>query len=192
MRAIERKMNRVLFLDRDGVINEDREDYVKSWPEFTYIKGVKRALKTLKEAKIPVVIITNQSIIGRGMVPEAELKTIHENMKGRIKKGGGDILRIYYCPHHPDDGCKCRKPRTGLLKQAAREWALDLKQCLFVGDSLKDLQAGRRAGCKTLLVRTGQGEETLKKILSGKTRIRPEWICPSLAEAIPVIVQFYK
>jgi histidinol-phosphate phosphatase family protein len=191
MRENGRTMKRVLFLDRDGVINEDRDDYVKSWEEFTFTKGVKGALKTIKEAQIPVVIVTNQSIIGRGMVPEAELKTIHENMKSRIKKGGGEILKIYYCPHHPDDGCRCRKPRTGLLKQAAREWGLDLKECLFVGDSLKDLQAGRRAGCKTMLVRTGQGEETLKKILGGKTRIRPEWICASLAEAVPLIVRFY-
>jgi D-glycero-D-manno-heptose 1,7-bisphosphate phosphatase len=186
------QMKQVLFLDRDGVINEDRGDYVKSWQEFKFIKGVRPALKIIKEAQIPVVIITNQSIIGRDMVSEPELTAIHGRMRAGIKKGGGEILNIYYCPHRPEDRCRCRKPRIGLLKQAAREFDLDLKECLFVGDSLKDLQAGKRAGCKTILVQTGQGEESLKKILSGKTRVRPDWIFPSLGEAIPIIIDFFR
>ena len=185
-------MKGALFLDRDGVINEDREDYVKSWQEFKFIKGVRPALKRIKAAGIPVLVITNQSIIGRGLVSPSELGTIFDRMKAGIKKAGGEILNIYHCPHRPEDRCRCRKPRIGLLKQAAREFDLDLKACLFVGDSLKDLQAGRKAGCKTLLVQTGQGEESLKKIISQKTRVRPDWICPSLAEAAPLIVRFFK
>ncbi len=183
-------MDRVIFLDRDGVINEDSDDYVKSWKEFRFVKGVRQALKQIKQAGIPVVVITNQSIIGRGMVTEAELSAIHDRMRQGVKKAGGHILKIYYCPHHPDDHCSCRKPRIGLLKKAAKELGLDLKNCLFVGDTLKDIQAGSRAGCRTILVQTGQGEESLKKILSGKTRIRPDWVCSSLISATPIAVQY--
>lgn len=185
-------MERVLFLDRDGVINEDREDYVKSWEEFRFIRGIRPALKKIKEVGIPVVVITNQSVIGRGMVSEIDLSALHGRMATAIKKAGGEILKIYYCPHHPEAHCSCRKPRIGMLKKAAREWNLDLKKCLFVGDSLKDLQAGKRAGCHTLLVQTGQGEETLKKILGGKTRVRPDWVCASLAAATSLIQEYFR
>ena len=181
-------MNRALFLDRDGVINEDQEDYVKSWEEFRFIKGVRQALKKIHQAGISVVVITNQSVIGRGIITEADLSALHVRMLGTIKKAGGEILKIYYCPHHPDAHCQCRKPRIGMLKKAAREFNLDLKKCLFVGDALKDIQAGKRAGCRTLLVQTGQGEDSLKKILAGKTRIRPDWVCPSLAAARPLML----
>jgi D-glycero-D-manno-heptose 1,7-bisphosphate phosphatase len=185
-------LNRALFLDRDGVINEDQEDYVKFWEEFRFIKGVREALKEIHQAGIPVVVITNQSIIGRGMVTEAELSVIHDRMIKAIKKAGGNILKIYFCPHLPDAHCACRKPRIGMLKKAARELKLDLKECLFVGDALKDIQAGHRAGCCTLLVQTGQGEESLKKILSGKTRIKPDWVCASLAAATPLVLEYFQ
>ena len=182
-------MKEALFLDRDGVINEDREDYVKSWPEFRFIPGVRSALKRLRKAGIPVVVITNQSVIGRGMITEKELSVIHERMGNAVQKTGGLLQKIYYCPHHPGDRCRCRKPRIGLLKRAAKEMDLDLKKSIFVGDTLKDIQAGNRAGCRTLLVQTGQGKESLIKILSGKTRIRPDWVCDSLAAAIPLILE---
>jgi histidinol-phosphate phosphatase family protein len=182
-------LNHAIFLDRDGVINEDRKDYVKSWEEFRFIKGVRQALKKIHQAGIPVVVITNQSVIGRGMVTEAKLSVIHDRMLKGIKKAGGEILKVYYCPHHPDAHCLCRKPRIGMLKKAARELNLDLKRCLFVGDSLKDIQAGNRAGCRTLLVQTGQGRQSLIKILSGKTRIKPDWVCDDLPSATPLILE---
>ncbi len=182
-------MRSAIFLDRDGVINEDQEDYVKSWEEFRFIKGVRKALREIHQAGVPVVVITNQSIIGRGMVTEAELSGIHDRMLEGVKKAGGNILKIYYCPHHPDAHCSCRKPRIGLLKRAARELDLDLKKSVFVGDTLKDMRAGKRAGCRTVLVQTGQGKESLKKILTGKTRIKPDWVCDSLAAASPLILR---
>ncbi|MBI5604261.1 MAG: D-glycero-beta-D-manno-heptose 1,7-bisphosphate 7-phosphatase [Deltaproteobacteria bacterium] len=185
-------MRSAIFLDRDGVINEDQEDYVKSWEEFRFIKGVRKALKEIHQAGVPVVVITNQSIIGRGMVTEAELSGIHDRMLKGVKRAGGNILKIYYCPHHPDAHCSCRKPRIGLLKRAARELDIDLKNSVFIGDTLKDMQAGNRAGCRTLLVQTGQGEESLKKILTGKTRIRPDWVCESLATATPLLLAYLK
>lgn len=181
-------MNQAIFLDRDGVINEDREDYVKSWEEFRFIKGVRRALKKIRQSGIPVVVITNQSVIGRGLITENELSVIHDRMVKAVAKSGGRITKIYYCPHHPDDHCRCRKPRIGLLKKAAREMDLDLTKCIFVGDNLKDIQCGKRAGCRTVLVQSGQGEGSLKKILTGRTKIRPDWVCESLAAATAVLL----
>lgn len=189
---MEELLRSALFLDRDGVINEDHVDYVKSWEEFRFIKGVCKALREIHQAGVPVVVITNQSIIGRGMVTEADLSVIHDRMLKGVKKTGGTILKIYYCPHHPDDHCTCRKPRIGLLKRAAKELDLDLKKCLFVGDTLKDMRAGNRAGCRTVLVQTGQGEESLKKILTGKTRSKPDWVCESLAAATPLVLDHFR
>jgi histidinol-phosphate phosphatase family protein len=185
-------LNQALFLDRDGVINEDRVDYIKSWEEFRFIKGVRPALKKIHQAGVPVVVITNQSIIGRGLVTEGELFFIHDRMSQAVQKSGGRITKIYYCPHHPDAHCRCRKPRIGLLKKAARELHLDLKKCVFVGDNLKDIQAGNRAGCRTLLVQTGQGKESLRKIISGKTRVKPDWVCDDLSMATPLILDYFQ
>ncbi|MBI4764883.1 MAG: D-glycero-beta-D-manno-heptose 1,7-bisphosphate 7-phosphatase [Deltaproteobacteria bacterium] len=185
-------MNQALFLDRDGVINEDREDYVKSWEEFRFIPGVRSALKKLRKAKIPVVLITNQSVIGRGMITENELSVIHEGMGKAVQKAGGLFQKIYYCPHHPRDRCRCRKPRIGLLKKAAQELDLDLTKCVLVGDTLKDIQTGNRAGCRTILVQSGQGKASLIKIISGKTRIKPDWVCDNLPEAVPLILEFFR
>ncbi len=185
-------MNRAIFLDRDGVINEDRPDYIKSWEEFRFIKGVPQALKKINQAGIPVILITNQSVIGRGIITEAELSAIHDRMLKEVKKAGGRISKIYYCPHHPDDHCLCRKPRIGLLKKAAKEMDLDLTKCLFVGDNLKDIQAGKRAGGRTVLVQSGQGKESLQKILSGTTQIKPDWVCDNLTAAIPIILDYLK
>ncbi|MFH0786562.1 MAG: HAD family hydrolase [Pseudomonadota bacterium] len=158
-------------MDRDGAINEDREDYVKSWDEFRFIRGAKQALKQFNQAGVLIVVITNQSVIGQGLVTEDELFVIHERMTMAVEKARGLIQKIYYCLHHPDERCRCRKLRIGLLEKAGKEMGLDLKESVFVGDSFKDIQAGKRAGCRTLQVQTGRGKETIKKILSGKTSI---------------------
>jgi histidinol-phosphate phosphatase family protein len=185
-------LNRAIFLDRDGVINEDRDDYVKSWEEVHFIKGARQAIKMIHQAGIPIIVITNQAAIGRGIISEADLSDIHTRMQGAIKKGGGSISHFYYCPHHPDDQCHCRKPRCGLLKRAARDLNLNLADCFFVGDTLKDVHAGRRAGCRTVLVQTGQGEKTLQKILAGQTTITPDWVCEDLASATPLMLNYFK
>jgi len=177
-------------MDRDGVINEDRQDYVKGWEEFRFIKGVHQALKQLNQAGVLVVVITNQAAIGKKKITEAELKIIHTHMLKAINKTGGNIVRVYYCPHHPDAHCRCRKPRIGLLKKAAQELSLDLSKSIFIGDTLKDIQAGNRAGCRTILVQTGQGQESLKKIMAGQTKIKPDWVCDSLPSATPLILDY--
>jgi D-glycero-D-manno-heptose 1,7-bisphosphate phosphatase len=182
-------MNRVVFLDRDGVICRDRADYVKSWAEFRFIPGVKAALRRLKEAGIHVLIITNQSVINRGILTREELDSLHGKMIRAIARTGGEIAGIYYCPHRPDEGCACRKPGTALLKQAALEHRLNLKRCVFVGDTLKDLEAGKGVGCQTILVQTGQGRETLKKIFQMDHPGRNIWIAGDLFRSTDLIIR---
>ena len=180
-------MNRVVFLDRDGVICRDRADYVKSWEEFRFIPGVKAALRALREAGITVLIITNQSVINRGIVTREALDSLHRRMIRDIARAGGEISGIYYCPHRPDEGCDCRKPGTALLKQAARDHRLNLKKCVFVGDTLKDLEAGKGVGCRTILVQTGQGRETLKKIFPRGNPGGSFWIAGDLFRSVDLI-----
>jgi D-glycero-D-manno-heptose 1,7-bisphosphate phosphatase len=182
-------MNRVLFLDRDGVICRDRADYVKSWEEFRFIPGVKAALRALREAGITVLIITNQSVINRGIVTREALDSLHRKMIRDIARAGGEISGIYYCPHRPDEGCDCRKPGTALLKQAARDHRLNLKKCVFVGDTLKDLEAGKGIGCRTILVQTGQGQETLKKIFQRDNPGGSFWIAGNLFRSVDLIIR---
>jgi D-glycero-D-manno-heptose 1,7-bisphosphate phosphatase len=182
-------MNRALFLDRDGVICRDRVDYVKSWEEFRFLPGVKAGLRRLREAGIPVLVITNQSVINRGIITREALEALHRKMIREIVRAGGGISGIYYCPHRPDEGCDCRKPGTALLQQAARDHRLNLKQCLFVGDTLKDLEAGRGVGCRTLLVQTGQGRETLDKIFREDWPGRNTWVAGDLFRGTDLIIR---
>jgi D-glycero-D-manno-heptose 1,7-bisphosphate phosphatase len=185
-------MNRVLFLDRDGVICRDRADYVKSWEEFRFIPGVKTALRALRQAGIPVLIITNQSVINRGILTREALDSLHRKMMRDIVRAGGEISGIYYCPHRPDEGCDCRKPGTSLLKKAARDHHLNLKRCVFVGDTLKDLEAGKGVGCRTILVQTGQGRETLNKIFQMDRPGSNFWIAGDLFRGTDLIIRLLK
>lgn len=178
-----------VFLDRDGVINEDHPDYVKSWEEFRFIRGARPALRRLAEAGIPVVIITNQSAVNRGIISRETLEGIHGRMVRAVSRAGGRISGIYYCPHRPEEGCECRKPAADLFFRAAREHHLNLKKSIFVGDTLKDLEAGSRAGCRTLLVKTGQGRETINRLFQGDEIRSQIWITGSLLESVDLILQ---
>ncbi len=152
---------KIVFADRDGVINRDRSDYVKSWSEFDFLPGSLDALKLLTLNDYHVILITNQSVINRKMVTEEELLNIHAKMEDAVVAHGGRIKAIYYCPHVPEDGCSCRKPEPGLIERAKAEHNLDLSETCMIGDSLKDIQCARRAGCgKIVLVRTGHGGKT--------------------------------
>ncbi len=148
---------KVVFLDRDGVINVNRDDYVKSWDEFEFIAGAKEAIKLLNDNNYWVIIITNQSPIGRGIFGHERLREIHELMLQKLAGAGAHIDAIYYCPHSPDDNCECRKPKPGLLFQAADELGIDLQSSWFIGDSEGDLQAGEAAGCKIFKVSDDTG-----------------------------------
>lgn len=148
------KDKKVVFLDRDGVINKKpaKADYVKNWEEFEFLPGVIEGLKLLTENNYDIYLISNQPGIARGMMTEEDLVNIQNKMEEELQKNGIKIAGTYYCPHGWNDGCECRKPKPGLLFQAARDHNLDLTKTIFIGDDERDLQAGEAAGCKTILL----------------------------------------
>jgi D-glycero-D-manno-heptose 1,7-bisphosphate phosphatase len=148
---------RWLILDRDGVINQDSPDYIKSPAEWQAIPGSLEAIARLSGAGWKLAVATNQAGLGRGLFELEALEAIHRKMIAAVEAAGGAIHAIRYCPHAPDEGCECRKPKPGLLLQLARENHIDLAQSWFVGDSLRDLQAAWAAKTGAILVRTGNG-----------------------------------
>ncbi|MCX6568256.1 MAG: D-glycero-beta-D-manno-heptose 1,7-bisphosphate 7-phosphatase [Candidatus Aminicenantes bacterium] len=148
-----------VFLDRDGVINKDRPDYVKSWEEFEFLPGALEAFRVLAAGPRQVVVVSNQSGIGRGLVSRETVDEIHARMTEAVRRSGGRIDAIYYCPHRPDEDCPCRKPRPGLILKAARELDIDLAASWLVGDDLRDLETAVAAGVRPILVRTGHGRD---------------------------------
>jgi D-glycero-D-manno-heptose 1,7-bisphosphate phosphatase len=147
-----------IFLDRDGVINRDRRDYVKSWEEFEFLPGVLEALRLLAPGPHRIIVVSNQSAIGRGLVSSEAVDEIHDRMVEAVRAGGGRIDAVYYCPHSPEADCPCRKPRPGLLLRAARELDIDLPGSWLIGDDLRDLESAVAAGVRPVLVRTGHGK----------------------------------
>lgn len=147
---------KAIFLDRDGVINKKRDDYVKNWNEFEFIEGSVSAIKTLSKMGYVIIIVTNQSAINRGIISEDVLFDIHENMQAELKKHGAWVDAILFCPHRPDENCTCRKPKTGMLEKAILEFNLSVENCLLVGDSESDIQAGNALGIKTFLLNDGK------------------------------------
>ena len=156
-------MRPALFLDRDGVIVEEAE-YLADPAALRPLPGAAEAIAEINREGIPVVVVTNQSGVARGYFPESRVAEIHAQLDRLLAGQGVRITRYYHCPHHPTEGqpphrvdCPCRKPRPGMLLQAARDLCLDLRKSYLVGDKLSDLQAGAAAGCRTILVRTGYG-----------------------------------
>lgn len=156
-----------VLLDRDGVINRERADYVKRWSEFSFLPGALDALRRLAVLGRPVLVVTNQSPVGRGLLARAALDEIHRRMRDEVARHGGRIDGVYVCPHRPDQGCDCRKPRPGLLEAAAREWSLALAESVFVGDAVSDWEAARSAGCRSILVRSGRQGRDLAARFAG-------------------------
>jgi D-glycero-D-manno-heptose 1,7-bisphosphate phosphatase len=155
---------KTVILDRDGVINQDSDAYIKTPDEWIAIPGSLEAIGRLTQAGYRVVVATNQSGLARGLFDQATLDAIHHKMESAIQKQGGELAGIYYCPHGPDDGCSCRKPKPGLLQQIEQELGIDPGQTVLVGDSLRDLQAATAFGIKPILVLTGKGIKTAKGI----------------------------
>jgi D-glycero-D-manno-heptose 1,7-bisphosphate phosphatase len=154
-------MNRAVFLDRDGTINEE-VGYLRSLDMLKIIPGAGAAIRRLNAAGFKVVIITNQSGVARGYFPESLVREAHDLLTGMLRKDGASIDGIYYCPHHPTAGnsrhtvqCDCRKPATGLLDRAAKDLDIDLQRSFMVGDKWSDVELGRRAGARSILVRSG-------------------------------------
>ncbi len=163
------KSAKAVFLDRDGVINRDSADYVKSLAEFSLIPGSVEAIAKLTQAGYEVFVITNQSGLARGIIDMAGLEEIHRYMKNAVREAGGEIRGVYFCPHLPDEGCDCRKPSPGLIRKAAEENDLDISKAVMIGDKGTDIECAQRAGCKgAYLVKTGIRE------LPGRDRME-EW-----------------
>jgi len=152
---------RFVILDRDGVINRDSEAFIKTPEEWQPLEGSLEAVAALDCAGFKVAVITNQSGIGRGLLSEATLEKIHEKMLGAIEAAGGSVAGIYYCPHRPDEGCVCRKPATGLVRQLEEELEFPLAATPLIGDKAADMELARRVGARPILVRTGYGASTL-------------------------------
>ena len=154
-----------VFLDRDGVINQDSPNYIKSRSEFFPLPGSIEAMVRLSQAGIRVIIITNQSAVNRGMISLDELQAIHHALCKAVSAQGGRITDIFFCPHRPDENCDCRKPKPGLILAACKRHGIDLSHSIMIGDSAKDILAGQAAGCyRTVLVQTGNGQSALQSL----------------------------
>jgi D-glycero-D-manno-heptose 1,7-bisphosphate phosphatase len=152
-----------IFLDRDGVINENQADYVKSWNEFHFLPGSLDAIAKLTQAGHRIVVCTNQAGVARGSLTVEAVEEIHRQMVDAIAKAGGVIEKVYYCPHSKEENCACRKPRPGMLLQARDELGLDMGDAVFIGDSISDVLAAIAAGIRAVLVLTGLGMEQFRK-----------------------------
>jgi D-glycero-D-manno-heptose 1,7-bisphosphate phosphatase len=147
-----------IFLDRDGVINHNPPNYVKDWSEFDFLPGTLLALKGLASLPWPLIIVTNQSVVGRGLITRDHLDRIHQQMLQSIREAGGRVDALYLCPHHPEENCDCRKPAPGLLLKAAVDLDLDLSASILVGDSLVDAIAALTVSVQPVLVCNGRAE----------------------------------
>lgn len=151
---------RLIVLDRDGVINEDSDAYIKAPAEWIPIEGSLEAIARLSHAGYQVVVVTNQSGVGRGLFDLQTLMRIHERMQHAAAVAGGSIDAVFFCPHSPDENCECRKPKPGLLRDVSERLHVPLDRVPMIGDSLRDLQAAEAVGAQPILVRTGKGRAT--------------------------------
>lgn len=182
-------MDRIIFLDRDGVVNKDPIDtangYVTKWKEFKFLRGAKRAIRKLTKAGYRVYIISNQAGISKGYFTLKDLKDVTKKMLKEIAKSGGKIAGVFYCPHRDKDNCDCRKPKAGLFKKALGPRKIDLKNTFFVGDKIADVQASHAAGLKSILVLSGK--ESLKNKRQWKAK--PDYIKQNLLDAVNWILK---
>jgi D-glycero-D-manno-heptose 1,7-bisphosphate phosphatase len=155
-------MQAAIFLDRDGVIIENRDDYVKCLDEVRFLPGALSALQQLGHSSWTVVEVTNQSVVGRGVITIEQAQEINEFLVAEIKRQGGRIDAAYMCPHHPRSSCCCRKPAPGMLLQAAEQLGLDLSRSYLVGDGVSDILAAQAVGVRGIMVLSGRGQEQAK------------------------------
>lgn len=178
-----------VFLDRDGVINENRRDYVRSLSQWIPLPGAFEAMARLCAVGHPLVVVTNQSGIARGFLTETALAEIHDRMGKMMIQAGGSFAGMEYCPHAPWDGCTCRKPETGMIDRALRRLSLPERSGWMVGDAGTDMELGRRTGLKTVLVLTGRGRAQLDQILRDGGP-HPDFVREDLASAADLILGY--
>lgn len=179
----------LVILDRDGVINEDSDAFVKSLAEWHPIPGSIEAIARLSRHGFTVAVATNQSGIGRGLFDLDALEAMHTHLNELVSAAGGEIAGIFYCVHTPEDECDCRKPRAGLIDAIGRELGIDPAGAWLIGDSLRDLEAGLLRGCEPVLVLTGKGERSRAQLAEqADPRLRDARIYADLATAADALI----
>ena len=183
-------LKKVVFLDRDGTINRDSPDYIKSREEFEFLPGSLEAIEELTAEGFTIFVITNQSALPRKLISPEELKRLHAMMCQIVESNQGKIKDIFYCPHMPADNCDCRKPAPGLILRAQSKYAIDLVDAVMVGDSHRDIACGRNAGCgNTVLVKTGIHKNTARRL--AEKGIVPGYVAEDLYQAAQWIINSY-
>jgi len=175
---------RLVVLDRDGVINRESRDFIRTPAEWLPLPGSIRAIADLTAAGFAVVVATNQSGVGRGLFTAATLAAIHARMTSTIEAAGGRLAGIFFCPHRPEDNCDCRKPRPGLMTQVEERFGTSLRGQPVIGDSYRDLEAAWSVGARAMLVRTGNGAATEGRLATNA----PVEVFPDLAAATELLI----
>jgi len=183
-----KKKKITVFLDRDGVINKRRRILVKSWNAFEFLPGVLESLKKLKNNGYRIIVVTNQDVVGWNFISESKLNEIHEKMRAAVEDAGGEISDIFYCPHNPMRKCDCRKPKPGMLLEAAEKYKISPADSWMVGDKLSDMAAGKAFGSKTILVKAGK-RTPLESDSSGDSSKQADFVVYSLEDAVGVILR---
>ncbi len=183
-------MKKVIFLDRDGVINKDpggwtEYNYVTTWEEFIFLPNSIKALRRLNDAGYDIVVASNQAGISKGYYTRSQLDQINQNMIKKIEENGAKLKKVYYCLHQDSDNCDCRKPKIGLFKQAERELGVKAAGNYFVGDGKMDIEAGKKMNMKTVLVLSGKTD--LEKVDSWT--IKPDYIFEDLSETVNFVLK---
>ena len=177
--------DRIVFVDRDGVINVDPiGDYVKSWEEFRFEPGSLEALAEIRKLNYDIIIISNQAGVGDGVYPEAALWDVHRRMMQELEQRGIRIRSVHYCLHGKLAGCRCRKPQTGLFEEATRGLRFNPSETFFIGDKGTDVEAGKRFGLRTILVRTGHGRLDESRL---RDEEKPDFLVDNLGEAVKIL-----
>ena len=176
-----------VFLDRDGTISED-VGYLNDVSQFRMFPFAAGAIRRLNDANLPVIVVTNQSGVGRGFFAESMVQTVHREMVQQLAAAGAHLTAIYYCPHTSEDECECRKPKPGMIRQAASEHGVDLARSFVVGDRYGDVELAQANGGQGVLVRTGYGDEDLRVNGAGWIR-QPDFVADDLTDAVAWILK---
>lgn len=176
-----------VFLDRDGVINQDSDYFVKSWDELHLLPGALEALRLLHEAGCEVYIVTNQAGVAKRLYSHRTLRDMHLRLRLLARQAGGRIHGLAYCPHEAADNCACRKPRPGLLQKLSAKYGLDPARSVMVGDSDKDVEAGHAVGCRTVFLHTRPCDRAAEHLQ--RCPVKPDYEAHSLLEAVPAILE---
>lgn len=183
------KTQKVVFLDRDGVINKDSPAYIKSWAEFEFLPGSLEAIRKLTLSGFEIIIITNQSAINRKIITIDQLEYMHTRLNEAVESNGGKIKDIFFCPHTPEEVCICRKPKPGLIYRARQKYQIDLGRSAMVGDSAKDVACAKNAGCRyAILVKTGNGMKAENRLT--EKAVYPDFVAQDLLDAANWTVRF--